>query len=435
MHACNFPRLRVCNMPEPDMKQRYRRFALRWVRRVVLCALVATGFSALSPVFARQVAPGVDICAEMNRLNPGEELALLPGRYKGPCAIRVSGTAQSPVIIRSADPGRPAVLVYTGRTANVLDIRADHVVVRGLAFESVHPEADGIRIYARNHVVVEDCQFTNLGGIAVVANHHSARGIVVRRNIVKQSRATAMYFGCHDGNACVIEDLVIEGNYIHGVTAPDPLIGYGIQIKLNSVASVRDNVVVDTKGPGIMVYGARDTSSVSVIERNFVQGSKNAGIVIGGGPARVYNNIAVGNAQGGIQLYDYGKRGLLRNIVVRHNTLVANEQGALVLTGVEKAEAEIAFNAVAGPSGKAALPEASDKLVLKENRDCSHAACFASPEHLNFSPVESSILLGVQDKTSSPGDDFFGRIRGAKRAAGAVEPGGAAIHFGIKRMN
>ncbi|HKY07022.1 MAG TPA: right-handed parallel beta-helix repeat-containing protein [Candidatus Binatia bacterium] len=371
----------------------------------------------------------------MNRLGPGEELVLLPGRYKGPCSIRAGGTAQRPIVIRSADPERPAVLAYAGRTANVLDVRADHVVVRGLAFESIHPAADGVRIYARNDVVVEDCQFKDLGGIAVVANHHSARGIVVRRNIVKQSRATAMYFGCHDGKACVIEELLIERNYIHGVTAPDPMIGYGIQVKMNSVASVRDNVIVDTKGPGIMVYGAWDRNSVSVIERNFVQGSRNSGIVIGGGPARVHNNISIGNAQGGIQLHDYSKRGLLRDIVVRHNTLLANEKGALMLNGAEKAEGEITFNAVAGPSGKVALPETRDKLVLKENRNCSHVACFTDPEQLNFSPVESSILLGIQDKTSFPIDDFFGRLRGEKRAVGAVEPGGAPIHIGIKSVD
>jgi hypothetical protein len=166
-----------------------------------------------------------------------------------------------------------------------------------------------------------------------------------------------------------------------------------------------------------------------------VQGSRNAGIVIGGGPVRVYNNISVGNAQGGIQLHDYANRGLLRDIVVRHNTLIGNEHAALTLNGGEKAEAEIAFNAVVGSSGKAALPEGRDKLVLKENRDCSHAACFADPEQLNFSPLESSILLGVQDTTSSPGDDFFGRMRGSKRAVGAVELGGAPIHFGIKIGN
>ena len=27
-----------------------------------------------------------------------------------------------------------------------------------------------------------------------------------------------MYFGCHDGVMCTLDELVIERNYIHGVT-------------------------------------------------------------------------------------------------------------------------------------------------------------------------------------------------------------------------
>ena len=76
-----------------------------------------------------------------------------------------------------------------------------------------------------------------------------------------------MYFGCHDGTWCILTDLVVERNYIRGVRASDPEIGYGFQVKLNSVAVIRDNVIVDTKGPGIMVYGAHNLTAVSVIER------------------------------------------------------------------------------------------------------------------------------------------------------------------------
>ena len=50
--------------------------------------------------------------------------------------------------------------------------------------------------------------------------------------------------------------------------------GYGIEVKLNTGGVVRDNVIIDTKGPGIMVYGARDLVTVSVVERNFTRGSR-----------------------------------------------------------------------------------------------------------------------------------------------------------------
>ena len=71
-----------------------------------------------------------------------------------------------------------------------------------------------------------------------------------------------------------MSQLLIEKNFIGGVTAGASKIGYGIQLKLNSFGVIRDNVIVNTKGPGIMVYGAKELSHVSIIERNFVAGSR-----------------------------------------------------------------------------------------------------------------------------------------------------------------
>jgi hypothetical protein len=90
-----------------------------------------------------------------------------------------------------------------------------------------------------------------------------------------------------------------------------PEIGYGIQVKLNSAGVICDNVVGDTKGPGIMVYVAVDDGRGIMVERNFVRGFlRSSGIVGSGGPAIVRNNILGGNRGGGIGLEDYAARGL-----------------------------------------------------------------------------------------------------------------------------
>ena len=66
---------------------------------------------------------------------------------------------------------------------------------------------------------------------------------------------------------------------------------------MNSHGVLRHNVIVDTKGPGIMVYGARDLVLTIVIERNFVARSRSASaIVLGSGPAIVRNNVVVSGA-------------------------------------------------------------------------------------------------------------------------------------------
>jgi len=162
---------------------------------------------------AREMGPGADLCSEINSLDPGQELVPAPGDYQGPCAIRRSGKPGAPLVIRAAEPARPPRIVYAGRATNVLEVRASHVVIRGLEFGPTQTGVDAVRVFAANGVVVEDCRFTGLGGIAVVANHSSLRGLTVRRNVIRDSTATAMYFGCHNGLTCVVAGLVVEGNH------------------------------------------------------------------------------------------------------------------------------------------------------------------------------------------------------------------------------
>jgi len=102
----------------------------------------------------------------------------------------------------------------------VLEIRASRIRVRGLEFGPTLPNVDAVRIFSGNDIAVEDCWFSRVGGIAVVANHSSVRGLAVRRNVILGSKATGMYFGCHDGMSCVVGNLVVEGAEHHGVRRP-----------------------------------------------------------------------------------------------------------------------------------------------------------------------------------------------------------------------
>src|SRR5262249_42105079 len=142
------------------------------------------------------------------------ELVLQPGEYVGACTVVRGGVPGAPLVIRAKDPAHRPRLVYLDRATNVLNIRASHVLVRGLEFGPTQEDVDAIRIYSGGDITVEDCRFVELGGIAVVANSQSLRGVTVRRNEVLQSKATAMYFGCHDGVACELSEVLIEQNYV-----------------------------------------------------------------------------------------------------------------------------------------------------------------------------------------------------------------------------
>jgi hypothetical protein len=395
------------------------------------CLMIAAGLLALAaarpPVSgAREIGPRANLCSLINSLPRGEELVLAPGEYQGPCAIRRGGEAGAPLVIRAADAKRRPRILYGGRDTNVFEIRASHVTIRGLEFGPTESDVDAVRIFAANDVTIEDCLFSQLGGIAVVANHANVHGLIVRRNVIRNSAATGMYFGCHDGRWCTITGLVVEGNFIDGVTAPDPQIGFGMEVKLNSSGTIRDNIVMNTKGPGIMVFGAHDLATMSLIERNVTVGSRtSSGIVVGGGPAIVRNNIAGLNEEAGIGLEDYKRRGLLRDVFVANNTVYRNRVGGVTVPDTGISGVVIVNNAADAAAGSRAYPEPQSGLRTAGNVDCTAAACFASPEQNDFSPGSGSRLrnAGVfwDDASWLPREDIFGVRRSTPPTAGAIE--------------
>lgn len=401
-----------------------RALALGVVAALAWAALVAWPGPAQTRT-AHEIGPESDLCAEINLLPPGEELVLRAGTYRGGCTVSQGGRPGAPSVIRAKDPSSPPRIVYGDRESNVFTLRADHLVFQGLALGPTQRNVDGFRIHSRADISIEDMRFEGMGGIAVAATHVSIRGLAVRRNVILASEATGMYFGCHEGRSCEVTDLVVEGNHIRGVRAPAPEIGYGLQVKLNSVGVVRDNVIVDTKGPGIMIYGSRTLDRVSVVERNVVVGSlRSSGIVIGGGPVLVRNNVATGSQEAGIGLEDYGRRGLLRGVVVVHNTLYGNTGGGIVVPEHGLLDVTVVNNAAHAGAGAAPLPSRPGQVRLAGNVNCAVLICFVNPLAHDFSPGPGSPLpqAGVAAVEAwMPSDDLSGASRGTPPTVGAVE--------------
>jgi hypothetical protein len=393
---------------------------------VLLGALLTAVAWGPAPARAAEIVPGEDLCAAINTLQPGQELLVHPGDYQGPCTIRRGGRPGAPIVVRASEPERRPRIVYTGSNANVIEVKADHVTLRGLAFGPTAHDVDGVRVFARAGITITECEFSGLGGIAVAVNHVSINGLTVTRNVIQNSEATGMYFGCQEGVECVVSGLLVEGNFIQHVNAPDPEIGYGLQIKLNSTGIVRNNIILDTKGPGIMIYGARESISRSLVERNVVVGSRtSSGIVVAGGPATVRNNILAQNREAGIGLEDYRGRGLLRSIAVVHNSLYRNlAAGISVPDGGQLRDVTIVNNAVHARGGTRALPGPRPEIELAGNVDCTWAPCFADPEGMDFSPLVGSLLTApgsVRPGAWAPVDDYAGHRRRMPPTVGALE--------------
>lgn len=266
-------------------------------------------------------------------------------------------------MVGAQDPARPPRLEGPGDGRSLLDVQADHLVLRDLHLGPTPRGVHGIVLSGASHVLVLGCELADVGGLSIVETM-SARDVVLRDNRVRRARATALYFGCHGGE-CTIAGLVVEGNVIDGVEAPRGEIGYGLQVKLDSWAVVRGNLIRDTKGPGIMLYGARPPGPPCLVERNIVLGSRrSAGIVVGGGPAVVRGNVVAGHARAGIALEDYRRRGLLRGIEVTGNLVYGNRGGGITAPARGPLEAVLGGNVVRVGRGADALPRPRPGLRL-----------------------------------------------------------------------
>lgn len=396
----------------------------------LVVSLVAAAWPAVAVADVVEVGATDAWCAAINAAAPGDEIVLTAGRYTTSCVITAAGRAGSEIVVRgssTADASR-AIFDYDGTSSNVIDFdgAASFVVLRDLFWDPTGDGIDAIKIKAGHDLTIEGCRFEGIGGIAISANSASVERITVRNNVFVRLLATGMYFGCQDGVACHAIDLLVEGNLIDGVDSAD--VGYGIQIKLNSWGVVRDNTVYDTKGPGIMVYGSNRGDPASILEGNYVEGSRtDAAIVIGGGPAIARNNVTLGGALGGIVAQDYGGRGLQQGVWIVHNTSFANTGPSVSVQAWAAGAGNVLANNALGSATQPAMPEGS----VTGNVVCDPLSeCFVAPGAAPYDlwPVSGGPLVdagGSGDEEWAPGVDFMGEDRGAAPDVGAFERVGA----------
>jgi len=380
------------------------------------------------------VNPSGAWCIAINSAAPGDEIVFIPGFYTMPCWITAKGLPGSPITVRSQseEPNQRATFAYPGSTSIVLELRnAAYLTIRGFSFAPTQNGVDAIRIRKANDIIIEKNLFQGIGAVSISANDSDTQHITVRQNTFKDLKYTGLYFGCHDGSACHATDLLIEGNFIDRITTPfDPsAIGYGLEIKLNSYGTVRDNTIYRTKGPGIMIYGSNRGDTPNLIEGNYVEGSQTeGGIVIAGGPAVVRNNVLIGNAYGGISAQNYCGRNLQKNVWIVYNTIINNDDSGVNVSAWQAGRGNvIALNAFLPKSGTPALRPSLPPETMVGNITCgTGASCFvnAVAPPYDLWPSSDSPLLdasGYGIEPWRPLDDFMGIQRGKTTDAGAFE--------------
>ncbi len=376
----------------------------------------------------RTVGPTDPWCNTINTASPGDEIVFAPGNYPTTCGISVSGTASAPIVLRSEIESAPALFNYPGSSSNIFEVRGAHVTFRSLSFRPSSDAVDAIRIMGGvTNVVVERNRFEGTANIMVSANSGNTSNLIIRDNTLINLLNTPIYIGCHAGE-CSSTNLLFERNFIDGVSPPDPSIGYGIEVKLNSWGTIRDNTIYRTKGPPIMVYGSNRGDPPNIIEGNYTEGSQNeGGIVIGGGPAIVRNNVLVGNAFGGISAQDYAGRDLQQNVWIVHNTILNNDDSGINVAAWRDGRGNVlAFNAIAPRAGTPALRPAAPTGTIMGNITCSTTPCFVQSTTAPYD-LWPAIGGGLVDAAGNgpeawrPTDDFMGVVRGSAADVGAFE--------------
>jgi len=373
-------------------------------------------------------------CGAINGGAPGTTFVLAPGSYTDSCHITASGTAAAPITIRSkgSDTASRANLVYNGTTSNIIDLGGSYVAVRWLTLGPSQDGVDGIRIRGTHDDVIESNIFQSIGGVGVPNNDGgSTPRITVRGNVFNNGQSTVIYMGCHDGAACHSPDTLIEGNLINGAQPGDG-VGSGVQIKLNSYATVRDNTIYNTTGAAIIIYGSSEGDPPSVVEGNYVQGAQDdAGINLAGGPALARNNVVIGNGNFGIWAQDYNGRNLQTNVWIVNNTILNNQAGGIGVQNWQAGRGNVmANNAITPLSGTSAY-DTGVSATITGNITCGPASsCFDQPTTAPYDlwPLGGSPLIGEAGNSTQPWsvfDDFMGVLRSAAVDAGAFQRTGS----------
>ena len=278
------------------------------------------------PAHSAEIGPGDDLEASVAALSPGQELVLRGGTYAFDENVTLSatGTQAQPIVIR-AKAGEQPVITQATTNHNVVEINGSaHVVIRGLEFTG---GSHGIRLMNSDFITIEDCEIHETGDVAISANAGGTyEGLTIRRNHIHHTNGTGegMYLGCNN-DACRVANSLIEGNYIHDTNRPSVAQGDGIELKEGSYGNViRDNVIHDTKYPGIIVYSVAGNGPANLVEGNVVWNVSDNTVQIAA-DAVFRNNIVLGNVA--MQAHQSGSPS---NIEMIHNTIISSASGVEV---------------------------------------------------------------------------------------------------------
>ncbi len=401
----------------------------------VLGALIVQHAAGASII---EITPADNYRSAMQSLVAGDTLILHGGNYplSSFFELVLNGTAQAPITIRAAEGEHP-VMPQTNASQNIVNIRnSSHLIIDGMEFSG---GSRGIRLQSSSDITIRNCHVHHTAANAISANDTGSNyaRLTFVHNEIDHAGGTAegFYLGCNN-DACRIHDSLIANNYIHHLSGFGVTQGDGIEIKAGSYANiVRDNVIHDTRYPGITLYHVNGNGAPNIIERNLIWNSGDNGIQVTA-DAVVRNNLVLSAVAHGIGIHA-SQGGTVGNLFIVNNTVLKASGDALHINGVSSS-VMIANNALYAGNGRAVYADGTTTQItmlanigsgslsgVSGGFDASGniATDFAAASYAGAPPMDlvplGGRLAGSANPANLASDDFNLRLRTPQSDVGA----------------
>jgi len=337
-------------------------------------------FASFLAAVEYRIAQGEDPGRILSQLKPGDALLVQPGVYERQWTISgLCGKAESPIVIRSADPAsqKPLFRPRDGRDGILFwGEPSEHVIIEGLRFEQA-PRA-GIVVYKSAFITIRNCEMIS-NGVWGIQTCLSDSITVESNELAWSQKEHGVYFSTtdhpvargnsiHHNNRCgihvngdkaeggdgMVTGGLVEGNHIFENGRDG---GAGINMDGVEETTVRSNRLERNYAGGIVsfVTDGRESGSRNTFDGNkvlFRQGQGRYGLKVVGTPSgiEVTGNMIICGRGPAIELESSAVPGIRSDnnqLGVRHaNGLIRIDDKALTLDEWRKMSSQDAHSSM-----------------------------------------------------------------------------------------
>lgn len=299
-----------------------------------------------------EVANGALLLAAIRALQPGDGLAVGPGRWsiERKLDITTQGTAAKPIRIYAQNPSNKPIITRPDAGQNTVNIGegrpCSYLILQNL---EITGGSYLLRMLTCDNVWIDGCYIHDGEGVGISTQRNCSR-IYITRNVVTNpgpgQLGEGMYIGTSSGQYITTYSIVA---YNHVFNTRSSRHGDGIELKQGCHHNwIIGNLVHDTPYPCILVYGTGG-NDVNVVERNICYGSDNEVMQVQG-DAIVRNNVCFNGKAAAFFSNDHAKPAA--NLSVIGNTFINTGDAVTLGHWSGKPNMVFANNAVYSRSGR-----------------------------------------------------------------------------------